>query len=221
MRQHRRARRPGAIIGRGQQPAEHRPKSHHLEKGSVDDAGPDQARLPAEPDQREIDGGKIAERGDRRGARLEVIDFGDREGQVLDAESLGGLADIDQPIGLAIDERTQQHAPNHAENRRVGADAQGERHHHGGGQGLGAGEGAQGEPDISRERFSLIVPTAVPDAPHLVAHGGHVAELHQRRATRAHRILPAIDPLLDVDRQVAADFLVEVAFVGSHAALLQ
>ena len=90
----------------------------------------------AEPDQREIDGGKIAEGGDGRGARLEVIEFGDREGQVLDAETLGGLADIDQPIRLPIDERTQKHAPNHTENRRVGADAQGERHHHRDGQAL-------------------------------------------------------------------------------------
>ena len=215
MRQHHRARRPWAIIGRGQQPAEHRAKSHHLEERSVDDTGLDQARLPAEPDQREIDGGKIAEGGNSLGARLEVIDFGDREGQVLDAEALGGLADVDQPIRLPIDERTQEHAPNHAENRRVGADAQSERHHHGARQAFGTGEGAQGEPDIPCERFSGIVPTAVPDAPHLVAHGGHVPELRQRRAPRLHRIVAAVDALLDVDGQVAADLLVEVALVGS------
>jgi hypothetical protein len=41
-------------------------------------------------------------------------------------------------------------------------DAQRERHNHGDSQGLGTDEGAQREPDISCERFSLIVPTAVP-----------------------------------------------------------
>src|SRR5436190_1465939 len=41
-------------------------------------------------------------------------------------------------------ERTEQDAPNHTENRRVGADAQSKRHHHSGGQGLGTGKGAQG-----------------------------------------------------------------------------
>ena len=88
------------------------------------------------------------------------------------------------------------------------------------GQGLGAEQGAQGEPDISCECFSRIVPAAVPDAPHLVAYGGHVTKLHQRRAPRARRILASLDPLLDVDGQMAADFFVEVTFVGSHRSLL-
>ena len=88
------------------------------------------------------------------------------------------------------------------------------------GQGLGTDEGAQGEPEISCERFSLVVPVAVPDAPHLVAYSRHVSEFHQRRAARAHRIFTAVDPLLDVDGQVTADFLVEFAFVGPHGSLL-
>ena len=85
---------------------------------------------------------------------FEVIDFRDREGQVLGADAQGGLADVDQPIRFSIDERTEQHAPDDAENRRVGADAQGERHDHRGGQGLGAEERAQGEPGISPERLT-------------------------------------------------------------------
>jgi hypothetical protein len=97
------------------------------EEGPVDDTGLDLLRLPAEADECETDGGEIAERGDRRGARLEIVDLGNREGHVLDTEAVGGLTDVDQPIRISIDERTQQHAAKHAEDCRVCTDAQGER----------------------------------------------------------------------------------------------
>ena len=140
VREHHRARRPGAIIGGVQQAAEHRAKSHDVEKRPVDDTSLHDARLLAEADQREVDGGKIAERGDRRDARLEVIDFRDREGEVLGPDALGGLADIDQPIRVPIDERTEEHTPNDTENRRIGADAQREGDDDGQRQSLGASE---------------------------------------------------------------------------------
>ena len=55
------------------------------------------------------------------------------------------LADVDQAIFVAIDERPQQHAADDAEDRGVGADAERERHDDGGGQALGAQQRAQGE----------------------------------------------------------------------------
>ena len=43
-------------------------------------------------------------------ARFEVIDFRDRECEVFGPDALGALADIDQPIRVPIDERTEEHA---------------------------------------------------------------------------------------------------------------
>lgn len=64
-------------------------------------------------------------------------------------------------------------------------------------------------------------PYAIPEhaSPQIPRRGPDRQSHTELSRARAHRILPAIDPLLDVDRQVAADFLVEVAFVGSLAAL--
>ena len=66
------------------------------------------------------------------------------------------------------------------------------------------------------ERLGRVEPAAVPDAAHRIAHGGDVAELAQRREARRLRILAALDPLLDAEREVAADFVVEFAIVGTH-----
>ena len=46
---------------------------------------------------------------------------------VLDADALGALADVDQPVLIAVDERLQQHAADDAEDGGVGADAERQR----------------------------------------------------------------------------------------------
>ena len=83
---------------------------------------------------------------------LEVVDLGHRERRVLGAEARRALADVDQPILVAIDERAQQHAADDAEDRGVGADAERERHHDGGGQPPGAPQRAQADAHVLRER---------------------------------------------------------------------
>ena len=72
---------------------------------------------------------------------------------------------------------------------------------------------------ISRASASArFNPAVVPDAPHLLAHGRQIAELHQRRAAcRSQDSSPRSIRCLIFDRQVAADSSVEVAFIGSHA----
>ena len=55
---------------------------------------------------------------------------------VADAERGRALADVDQAIFVAIDERTEQHAADDAEDRGVGADAERERHDDGERRGL-------------------------------------------------------------------------------------
>ena len=139
----------GPIVLRVQQAAEHRAKAHHVEERSADDAGLHHARLAAEADHREVDGGEVAEGADGRDARLEVVDFRHRERHVLGADARRALADVDQAIFVAIDERAEQHAADDAEDRGVGADAERERDDDGGGQALGAQQRAQGEPDVA------------------------------------------------------------------------
>ena len=137
---------------------------------------------------------------------------------VFDAPGPAALwLDVNKPILAAVDERPQQHAADHAEDCGVGADAERERDHDRGGQALGAQERSQADPHVLRKRVGHVEPAAVPHAPHFLAQVRHVAELPQRREAGGLRILAAVDPFLDVDRQVAADFVVEVVLVGSHA----
>jgi hypothetical protein len=49
--------------------------------------------------------------------------------------------------------------------------------------------------------------------------GRNVTELPQRGQASGLGILAALHPFFHADGQVAADFLVEVAFVGSHKGL--
>ena len=65
------------------------------------DAGADLMRF-ADPDHRERDRRKIAERGDGCQTGPKILDFGDREGGVLDAEPWRALADVDR-AGLRRD----------------------------------------------------------------------------------------------------------------------
>ena len=149
MRQHHHARRLPAVVRGIQQPAQHRPQAHHLEVRPAHDAGVQQPRL-AGAQHREIDGREIAKGADGGGRRLDVVVFRHRERHVRDAEARRALADVDEAILAAIDQRAQQHAADHAEDRGVGADAEGEGDHDGGGQALGAQEGAEADPHVLR-----------------------------------------------------------------------
>ena len=132
-----------------EQAAEHGAQAHHVEERAADDARLHHARLAAETDHREIDGGEVAEGADGGDARLEVVDFRHRERRVLGADAGRALADVDQAIFVAIDERAQEHAADDAEDRGVGADAERERDDDGGGEALGAQQRAQGEADVA------------------------------------------------------------------------
>ena len=153
--QHRRAGRLRSSIACVEQTAEHRTKAHHVEVRSADDAGLDDARLAAEADQREVDGGEVAERSDRLDARLEVVHLRYRERRVLRADTGCALADVDQPIFVAIDERTEQHAAHDAEDGGVGADAERERHDDGQRQAFRARERADRKLQIVRHRHTV------------------------------------------------------------------
>ena len=213
--QHHDARRIRPIVGGVEQAAEHGAKAHHLEVRAADHAGLHHAGL-AESEEGEIDGREIAEVRDRGRARLEVVDLRHRERRVRGAEARRALADVDEPILAAIDERPQQHAADHAEDGGVGADAERECRHHGDGQPPGAPERAQADTHVLQQGEGGVEPAAVPDAVHRVADGGDVAELAQRRQAGGLRVRAAVNMLFRAERQMTADLLVELALVRAH-----
>ena len=91
---------------------------------------------------------EVAEGGQRLDARAQVLDLRHREVGVVDADAGRALADVDQPVLVAVDERPQQHAAHHAEDGGVGADAERQRDDDGEGQPLDPGQRPQGETRI-------------------------------------------------------------------------
>ena len=68
--------------------------------------------------------------------RPHVLNLGDRERDVLAADPGRALADVDDPVFVAVDQRLEQHRANQAEDRDVDTDAKGERDDDSEGQGL-------------------------------------------------------------------------------------
>ncbi len=134
----------GAVIVCVEQTAEDGMQSHHVEIGAVYDAAADFARF-AEANHAEADGREVAKFADGFDARLHILDFGDGEVDVFDADARCALANVDQAVFVAIDERAEEHAANHAEDGGVGADAQREGEYHGDGEAFGVREGAKGD----------------------------------------------------------------------------
>ena len=155
MGEHRRAVGLRPVVAGVEQPPQHGTEAHHLEVGAADDAGAHRARL-AEAEHGELDGGEVAERGERLHARLQVAQLGHREVRVLHADALRALADVDEPVLVAVDERPQQHAADDAEDGGVGADAERQREHDGDGQALGAGERAKRELEVGDQAHGRL-----------------------------------------------------------------
>ncbi len=79
---------------------------------------------------------------------LQVAQLGHGEVSVLDLDPGRALADVDQPILVAVDERPQQDTADDAEDRGVGADAERERDDHGEGQTLDPGQRTKRELEV-------------------------------------------------------------------------
>ena len=150
MRQHRRPGRLRAIVGRPEQAAAHGLEPHDLEVRPADDPGADDARL-AEADHGELDRGEVAERVERPDARAEVLDFRHGEDRVLDPDAGRALADVDQAIFVAVDERPQEDAADDAEDGGIGADAERQGDDHCDGQALDPGQRPEREAEIGDE----------------------------------------------------------------------
>jgi hypothetical protein len=148
--QHGRAGRIRAVVAGVEQPPENRPEPHHLEVAAIDDSGPDGARI-AKTVHRETDRRELAQACQGSDAGPKVANLGHRERGVFDGCSRRTLADVEQPALVLVHERAQQHAPHHAEDRVVGADAQRQRQHDGQRQSLRVGEGAERELQIGEK----------------------------------------------------------------------
>ena len=114
-------------------------QAHHFEIGSVDHSGAHFARF-AQADHAETYHRKIAELLDRFHPGLQILNLRNRKRHVLDAHPRRALANVDQPVFVAIDERAEQHASHHTEDRCVRANTECEGQHHGNGQAFGAGQ---------------------------------------------------------------------------------
>ena len=150
VREHRRPGRRRAIVGRPEQAAVHGPQAHDLEVRAPDDARTHHARL-AEANHRELNRGKVAERVERADARAQVLDLRHREDRVLDPPAGRALADIDEPIFIAIDQRPQENPADDAEDGGIGADAERQGDDHCDGQPLDPGERPESKANIGDE----------------------------------------------------------------------
>src|SRR5262249_16903751 len=125
-------------------------KAHHHEERSADYAAANFPRL-AEANQGETDGGEVAEGIEVFDAGPEVLNLRHGPCDVLVSDARRALADIDQPVFIAVDQWFQEHSAHEGEHRSVSADAEGERHDHGEGQPLGAPERVGGHSQITKK----------------------------------------------------------------------
>ena len=128
----------------------HRAQAHDVEVRAADDAGADDARL-AEADHRELDRREVAERGERLHPAWRSRSRAPRTLAFVRADARRALADVNQPVLVAVHQRPQQHAADDAEDRGVGADAERERDDDGDGQALDPGQRAQREAEVGQE----------------------------------------------------------------------
>src|SRR6266403_865405 len=89
-------------------------EAHDFEEGAVDDASLNFARL-TQANHGETDGRELAERAQRFNAGAQILDFGHGECCVVVASAQGALADVDQPVLVAVDERLEEHAAHQRE----------------------------------------------------------------------------------------------------------
>jgi hypothetical protein len=117
------------LVLTGAEPApEQRPHPEDLEIIGRDHAGLHPAGLaPAEENERH---GVVLDQGLKRAAPLTVVgELRHREPRVVHPAEGRGLPEVDQALSVLVRQRTQQHAADHAEHGRVGADAERQGQH--------------------------------------------------------------------------------------------
>ena len=119
-------RRAFGFVGRHQHPSEQRLRAEHRQKIGGDEAAGRAMRLAA-PQDVERPVAELDELIDRLRGGSKLGHLRKRERRILDARVHLRLAQVHDAVGFRIRQRTQQHAVDDAEDRRVRADAEAER----------------------------------------------------------------------------------------------
>ncbi len=125
-------------------------KAQDFEVGAANDASLNFARL-TQADHGETDGREIAERAQGLNAGAQLLDFWHGKSCVIVADAQGALADVDQPVLVAVDERLEEHAAHQREDGGVGADAKRQRQDHRGRKPFGSSERAERNSQVVNE----------------------------------------------------------------------
>ena len=133
VREHHDWRNSRPVIARIRHPAEHRRKAHDLEVIARDETDGDaHGTFAALVRQSPIR--IFRDSGQRFGTIAQIAHFGNGEGDVGARRSIHRVSQVDQPISVAVRQRLEEHAADHAEDGRVGADAERQSDHDDGGE---------------------------------------------------------------------------------------
>ena len=169
-----------AIVARARQPAEHRGEAHDLEVVPRDEPHVEADRVVV-PLQGEVPRGVLGDAAQRRDAGAEIVDLRHGEGDVRLPRAIGRLPHVEQPVAVAVGQRLQQHAADHAENRGVGADAERQRDDDHRGERRAVTQGAQRVVQVGGQVFD---PRQSPPVVHRLGGLGEAAGRQQRLAAR-------------------------------------
>ena len=199
------------LVRRQERAAEPGANAENLEVVSGDDLAPDLAGAAASAQVgRGQDGAE--ELRERSIVIAEVLVVG-----IGDAERTSG-ARFGEDDGEAArlrhaGERAERHAFEHREDGGVQADAEREHADHGEREGRVLRERADRVADVAHQVPQRLEPSRGPHAAGRFGRPRDVAELLQRRIVRVRSICAIRDLLLRGDRQVRADFFLEIVFV--------
>ena len=204
--QDRHGRDAGTVVAGAGEPAEHRGEAHDVEEVAGDEADLDGGHVGIAP-QHGVPGRVLRDIGERRRARAEVAYLGDGEEHVLAAEPVGRVAEVDQPVAVAMGQRLEQHAAHDAEDRGGGADAEREGDHDDRGEPAIPAQGAKAVAEVGHR---VIDPRQPALLPHRLGGLGEAAGREPRLAARGLGIEAAPDQLGSLQLEVGLQLLAEI-----------
>ncbi len=202
------------ILALAEGATEVRSHAEDVEEVGGNHAGLDPARLAVA---QEDEGHRVIldDAFERSALRPIVAELGHREAGVLYPRERGGLLEKDEPLALAVRQRPQQHATDHAEDGGVGPDPERQREQRDERVAGAVLERANGVAEILGETHHRRSPRLGSDGP---AGGAaaigldrrHVAEGLDRRGPRRSGAVPGFDQLPRSHVQVEFDLAVDV-----------
>jgi len=128
-----------------------RSQAHHREVVSRDEADVD-LRSGLVLDEIQRDRRILGDLAERLRGRPEVVDLGNRERDVVAPLRLGRLAEVHEPVAVAMRQRAEEHTAHGAEDRGVGTDAEAQGEDDGEGEAGGARKAPEDIAEVERHR---------------------------------------------------------------------